>query len=64
MPKVSTGDKGTVINGRWFNDDFTLKVHKGETGNSENWDVTVDELTGLQFTGIYKKKNEFIENIS
>ncbi len=64
MPKVSTGEKATVINGRWrFYDNSTLKVHKGDTGTSKIWDLTVDELTGLPFTGIYNKKNEFIENM-
>ncbi len=48
FPKVSTGEKATVINGRWFHDNSTLKVHKGETGTSKIWDLTVDELTGLQ----------------
>jgi hypothetical protein len=41
----------TVINVRWFHDNYTLKVHKGETGTSKIWDLTVD------------KKNEFTENI-
>ena len=64
MPIVSTGEKATVINGRWrFYDNSTLKVHKGDTGTSKIWDLTVDELTGLPFTGIYNKKNEFIENM-
>ncbi len=29
VPKISTGEQATVINGRWFNDSSTLKVHKG-----------------------------------
>ncbi len=56
VPRVPTGEKATVINGRWFHDISTLKVHKGETGTSKIWDLTVDELTGLPFTGIYNKK--------
>jgi hypothetical protein len=56
MPKISTGEKATVINGTWFHDS-TLKVNKGETGSSKIWDLTVDELTGIPFTGIYNKKN-------
>jgi hypothetical protein len=63
VPTVSTGEKATVINGRWFHDDSTLKVHKGETGTSKIWDLTVDELTGLPFTEVYNRKNEFIENM-
>jgi hypothetical protein len=63
VPKVSTGEKATVINGRWFHDNSTLKIHKSETGTSKIWDLTIDELTGLPFTGIYNKKNEFIENM-
>jgi hypothetical protein len=63
VPKVSTGEKVRVINGRWFHDNSTLKVHKGETGTSKIWELTVNELTGLPFTGIYNKKNEFIENM-
>ncbi len=64
VPKISTGDKATVINGRWFHDSSTLKVHKGEKGSSKIWDLTVDELlTGIPFTGIYNKKNEFIESM-
>jgi hypothetical protein len=56
VPKISTGEKATVINGRWFHDSSTLKVHKGEKGSSKIWDLTVDELTGIPFTGIYNKK--------
>ncbi len=56
MPIVSTGEKATVRNGRWLHDNFTLKVHKGETSTSKIWDLTVDELAGLPFTGIYNKK--------
>jgi hypothetical protein len=40
-----------------------LKVHKGETSTSKIRYLTVDELTGLPFTGMYTKKNEFIENM-
>jgi hypothetical protein len=53
VPKISTGEKATVINGRWFHDSSTLKVHKGEKGSSKIWDLAVDELTGILFTGIY-----------
>jgi hypothetical protein len=49
-----------VINGRWFHDSSTLNVHKGEKNSSKIWDLTVDELTGIPFTGMYNKKNEFI----
>ncbi len=28
VPKISTGEKATVINGRWFHDSSTLKVQK------------------------------------
>ncbi len=63
MPKISTGEKATVINGRWFHDSSTLKVHKGEKVFSKTWDLTVNELTGIPFTGMYNKKNEFIESI-
>jgi hypothetical protein len=38
-------------------------VHKGEKGSSKIWDVTVDELTGIPFTGIYNNKNEFVEGM-
>ncbi len=61
VPKISTGEKETVINGQWFHDSSTLKVHKGEKGSSKIWDITVDELTGIPFTGIYNKKNELVE---
>jgi hypothetical protein len=60
MPKISTGEKATVIHGRWFHDNSTPKVHKGEKGSSKIWDLTVDELTGILFTGIYNKKNEYV----
>ncbi len=61
VPKTSTGEKATVINkGRWFHDSSTPKLHKGEKGSSKIWDLTVDELTAIPFTGIYNKKNEFI----
>ncbi len=56
VPKISTGEKATVRNSRWFHDSSTLKVHKGEKGSSKIWDLTDDELTGISFTGIYKKK--------
>ncbi len=49
-----------MINGRWFHDNATLKVHKGEKGTNKVWDIAVDELTGLPWTGIYNKKNKFI----
>ncbi len=61
--KISTGEKATVINGRWYHDSLTLKLHKGEKSSSKIWDLTVDELTGIPFTGIYNKKNEFIESM-
>jgi hypothetical protein len=63
MPKISTGEQATVINGRWFHDSSTLKVHKDDKGSNKVWDLTVDELTGIPFTGIYNKKNEFIESM-
>jgi hypothetical protein len=63
VPKISTGAKVTVINGRWFHDSSTLKVHKGENVSSKICDLTVDELTGIPFTGIYNKKNEFVESM-
>jgi hypothetical protein len=50
MPKTLTGDKATVINGRWFHDSSTLILHKGEEGSSKIWDLTIDELTGIPFT--------------
>ncbi len=56
LPKVSTGEKATVTNGRWFHGNSTLKVHKDETSASKIWDLTADELTGLPFTRIYNKK--------
>jgi hypothetical protein len=61
--KILTGEKATVIKGRWFHDSSTPKLHKGEKGSSKIWDLTVDELTGIPFTGISKKKNEFIESM-
>jgi hypothetical protein len=63
VPKIPTGEKVTVINGWWFHDSSTLKVHKGEKGSSKIWDLTVDELTGIPLTGIYNKKNEFVESM-
>ncbi len=63
MPKISTGEKATVKNCRGFHDSSTLKVHKGEKGSSKIWDLTVDDLTGIPLTGIYKKKNEFVESM-
>jgi hypothetical protein len=63
MPKISTGEQATVINGRWFHDSSTLIVHKGDKGSNKIWALTVDELTGIPFTGIYNKKNEFIESM-
>jgi hypothetical protein len=38
-------------------------MHKGEKGSSKIWDLTVDELTGILFTGIYNKKNEIVESM-
>jgi hypothetical protein len=61
--KISTGEKATVINGRWFHDSSTLKVHKGKKGSSKIWDLIIDELTGIPFTGLNNKKNEFIESM-
>jgi hypothetical protein len=61
--QISTGEKATVINGQWLHGSSTLKVHKGEKGSSKIWDLTVDELAGIPFTGIYNKKNEFVESM-
>ncbi len=55
VSKISAGEKATVINGRWSHDSSTLKVRKGEKGSSKIWDLTVDELTGIPFSGIYNK---------
>jgi hypothetical protein len=63
MSEISTEEKATVINGRWFHDSSTLNVRKGEKGSSKIWDLFVDELTGIPFTGIYNNKNEFIESM-
>jgi hypothetical protein len=63
VPKISTGEKATVINGRWFHDSSTLKVYEGEKGSNKIWDLTVDEPTGIPFTGMYNKKNEFGESM-
>ncbi len=63
VPKISIGEKATLMNGRWFHDNSTLTVHKCKKGTTKIWDLTVDELTGLPWTGIYNKKNEFIESI-
>jgi hypothetical protein len=59
VPRISIGEKATVTNGQWFHYSSILKVHKGEKGSSKIWDLTVNELTGIPFTGIYNKKNEF-----
>jgi hypothetical protein len=56
VPKISTGEQATVINGRWFDDSSTLEVHKGDKGSNKIWDLTVDGLTGIPFTEIYNKK--------
>ncbi len=58
----TTWTKGNSDNGRWFHDSSTLKVHKGEKGSSKIWNLTVDELTGIPLTGMYNKKNEFVES--
>jgi hypothetical protein len=61
--KISTGEKAPVINGWWFHDSSTLKVHKGEKSSRKIWDLNVDQLTGIPFAGIYNKKNEFVESM-
>ncbi len=63
VPKISIGEKATDINGSWFQDNSTLKVHKGQKGKTKSWNLTVDELTGLPWSEIYIKKNEFIERM-
>jgi hypothetical protein len=35
VPKVSTREMAAVINGRWFHDSSTPKVHKGDKGSSK-----------------------------
>ncbi len=35
VPKISTGEKATVINGWWFHESSTLKMQKGEKGSSK-----------------------------
>jgi hypothetical protein len=64
VPKVSTGEKATVINGRWFHNNSTLKVRKGETGTNKIWDLTVNGLTGLSFNGIYNKKMSLLRTFA
>jgi hypothetical protein len=61
VPKISTSEKATVVNGRWLHDSSMLKVHKDEKRITKIWDLTDDELTGLPWTGICNKKNELIE---
>ncbi len=63
MPKISTGEQVTVINSGWFHDSSTLKVHKGDKDSNKIWDLTVDELTEIPFTGLFYKKNEFTESM-
>jgi hypothetical protein len=63
VPEISTGEKAAVINGRWFQDNSTLKVHKGQKGTTKIWNPKFDKLTGLPWTGIYNKKNEFIKRM-
>jgi hypothetical protein len=65
VTKISNGEKATVVNGRWFHDNSTLKVHKGKKSTTKMWDptLTVDELTKLPWTGFNNKKNELIENM-
>ncbi len=62
-PKISISEKATVINGRWFQDNSTQQVRKGQKVTTKTWTLTVDELIGLPWTGIYNKKNEFIESM-
>jgi hypothetical protein len=38
-------------------------TRKSQKGTTKIWDLTVDGLTGLPWTGIYKKKNQFIKII-
>ncbi len=52
-----------MINGGWFHESSTLKVHKVDKGSNKIWYLTVDELTGIPFTGIYNMKIEFIESM-
>jgi hypothetical protein len=56
MPKISAGEKATVINGQWFHDSSTLKVHKGEKGSSKIWDLTDDESQESHLLGYATRK--------
>jgi hypothetical protein len=38
-------------------------VYKGQKDTTKFWNLTVDELTGLPWIGIYNKKNEYIESM-
>jgi hypothetical protein len=37
VPNISTSEKATMINGRWFQEKSTLKVHKGQKGTTKTW---------------------------
>jgi hypothetical protein len=45
------------------NQNSSLKVPQDAKGTTKMWDLTVYELTGFPWTGIYTKKNELIENM-
>ncbi len=57
-PKMLTGEKATVMKGKWFEDNSMLKVHKGQKGKTKIWNLTVDDSHGL---GFITKKKEFTE---
>ncbi len=38
-------------------------MHKGEKGTTKIWNLTFNELPGHPWTGIYNKKNDFIESM-
>ncbi len=52
-----------MINGRLLQGNSTVKVPNNLKGTTKIWSLTVDELTGLPWTGIYNKNNEFIESM-
>jgi hypothetical protein len=55
VPKISTGEKATVINGQWFHDSSTLKVHKVEKALARFGISLLMSSQESFFPGIYNK---------
>ena len=64
VPKKSSGMKATEPDGKWYQDIATIRAKKGSgiTVQYPNWQIIVDEFTGLKRSGFHASKSGIIES--